>query len=136
MLRTCVHSLLFAALCGSQCISQPAVSSTCEAHLLIPWSADTHHVVVNRAAEGDDPYTWDFERLESWRSPGSSLRRSRPNVTLPPKEALSHNDMSVSLLTGSAALPVAASCRQHSMLGGCGTSEVEAQPANPEMRRS
>lgn len=46
----------------------------------------------------EDPYAWDFERLESWRAPGSALRRSKPNVALPPKETLTQADLSVSLL--------------------------------------
>ena len=41
---------------------------------------------------------WDFERLETWRAPGSALRRSKPNVALPPKESLTQADLSVRLL--------------------------------------
>jgi hypothetical protein len=47
---------------------------------------------------GEDPYEWNFERLESWRAPGNALRRSKPNVALPPKESLTQADLSVRLL--------------------------------------
>ena len=56
------------------------------------------HTILLTDRPGEDLYQWDFERLESWRAPGSALRRSKPNVALPPKESLTQADLSVRLL--------------------------------------
>jgi hypothetical protein len=65
---------------------------------------------------GEDLYQWDFERLESWRAPGSALRRFKPNVALPPKESLTQADLSVRLLLyhSSALNPAPAATACHS----------------------